>query len=79
MRNHFQYPGHRKKRHLRSRLGDDLSRRIMRPWEHIICILNVLKNDFGEVDEAKFQGVERPRDIIFCIFGIEKSDLNEVA
>jgi hypothetical protein len=26
------------------------------PWELIICLLEVLKNDFGEVDEAMFQG-----------------------
>jgi hypothetical protein len=45
----------------------------------IICLLDVLKNDFGEVDEAKFQGVERPYDLIFCILGIEKSDLGGVA
>jgi hypothetical protein len=37
----------------------------------IICLLNVLKNDFGEVDEAMFEGVERPFELIFCILGIE--------
>jgi hypothetical protein len=26
-----------------------------------------LKNDFGEVDEAIFQGAERPWEHIFCI------------
>jgi hypothetical protein len=48
-------------------------------WEHIICILDVVKNDFCEVDEVMFQGVERPCELIFCILGIEKSDLDEVA
>jgi hypothetical protein len=41
--------------------------------------LGRLKNDFGEVDEAKFQGVERPCEFIFCIQSIEKSDSHEVA
>jgi hypothetical protein len=41
--------------------------------------MNVLKNDFGEVDEAIFQGVEMPCEIIFCISGIQKSDLDDVA
>jgi hypothetical protein len=41
--------------------------------------MNVLKNDFGEDDEAMFQGVERPFKIIFCILGIEKRDFDEVA
>jgi hypothetical protein len=47
--------------------------------ELIIGLLDVLKNDFGEVDEGMFQGVERPCEIIFCILVIEKSDLDEVA
>jgi hypothetical protein len=38
-----------------------------------------LKNKFGEVDEAMFQGMERPCELIFCILGIKKSDLDEVA
>jgi hypothetical protein len=25
-----------------------------------MCLLDVFKNDFGEVDEAMFDGVERP-------------------
>jgi hypothetical protein len=37
-------------------------------------LLDVLKNDFGEVDKAMTEGVERPSEIIFCILGIEKSD-----
>jgi hypothetical protein len=36
------------------------------------------KNDFGEVDEAMFQGVQRPYELIFSIPSIEKSELNEV-
>jgi hypothetical protein len=44
-----------------------------------MCLQEVLKNDFGEVDEAMVQGVECPRGIIFCILGIEKSDLDEAA
>jgi hypothetical protein len=40
--------------------------------------LDVLKNDFGEVDEAMFQGVERSYELVFCILSIEKSDLSEV-
>jgi hypothetical protein len=38
-----------------------------------------LKKDFGEVDEAMFQGVKMPCEHIFCMLGIEKSDLDEVA
>jgi hypothetical protein len=37
-------------------------------------LLAVLKNDFGDVDETIFQGVERPWKFIFCIQGIEKTD-----
>jgi hypothetical protein len=43
------------------------------PRELTICLLDVLKYDFGEVDEAMFQVVERPCDLIFCIMGIEKA------
>jgi hypothetical protein len=42
-------------------------------WELIICLLDVLKNYFGEVNEAIFQGVERACVLILCIWGIEKS------
>jgi hypothetical protein len=48
------------------------------PWELIICLLDVLKNDFGEDDEALFQAVELSRELIFCFVGIEKNDLDEV-
>jgi hypothetical protein len=41
--------------------------------------LNVLKNDFGEIDESMYQGVQMPCEIIFYIMGIEKSGLDEVA
>jgi hypothetical protein len=41
----------------------------------IICRLEVLKNDFGEVYEAMFQGFERPCELIFCIQVIEKKRL----
>jgi hypothetical protein len=34
--------------------------------------MDVLKNDFGEDDEAMFQGVERPFELIFCMLGIKK-------
>jgi hypothetical protein len=43
-------------------------------WEYTICLTNVLKNDFGEVDEATFQSVERQHKLIFYILGIEKID-----
>jgi hypothetical protein len=41
--------------------------------------MNVLKNVFGEVDEAMFEGVIMPCKHIFCMLHIEKSDLDEVA
>jgi hypothetical protein len=34
------------------------------PLELIFCLLDVLKNDFDEVDEAMIQGVEDPRELI---------------
>jgi hypothetical protein len=34
-----------------------------------------LRNDFGEIDEAMFQGVNRPYEIIFCNTGIKKKRL----
>jgi hypothetical protein len=39
--------------------------------ELIICLLDVLKNDFRDVNEAMFQGVERPCERILCIIDIE--------
>jgi hypothetical protein len=44
----------------------------------IICRLNV-KNAFGEVDEAMFEGVQIQSEIIFCIHIIRKGDLDDVA
>jgi hypothetical protein len=49
------------------------------PWELIICLLDVLKWDFGESDEAVFRGDQRPCEIIIWILGIKKSDWDEVA
>jgi hypothetical protein len=43
------------------------------------CLLDVLKNGFGEVDEAIYQGVESPYELIFCILCIEKSVSDEFA
>jgi hypothetical protein len=40
--------------------------------------MDVLKNDFVEVDEVTFQGVEKACEHFICILGIEKSDLDEV-
>jgi hypothetical protein len=48
------------------------------PIELLICLLDDLKNDFGEFDEAMFKGVKRLCELIFCILVIEKSDLDEV-
>jgi hypothetical protein len=39
----------------------------------------VLKYEFGEVDEAMFQGDERPCENIFWILSIQTSALVEVA
>jgi hypothetical protein len=47
-------------------------------WKLIICLLQDLKNDFCQLDEAMFQVVERPSKIILCIQGIEERDLDEV-
>jgi hypothetical protein len=38
--------------------------------------LDVLKNIFGEVDEAMFEDVERPYELIFWILCYGKGDLN---
>jgi hypothetical protein len=48
-------------------------------WELIICLLNVLKSNFGDFDESMFHNVVKPLERIFYIKGIEKSDLDEVA
>jgi hypothetical protein len=44
-----------------------------------VCVLHVLKNDFGEVDEVMFQNVDRQLESFFYILGIQKSHLDEVA
>jgi hypothetical protein len=49
------------------------------PWEQTKWFLNVLKCDFGDVDEAMFLYIERLQERIFYILGIKKSDLYEVA
>jgi hypothetical protein len=48
-------------------------------WEIIICLLNVLKWDFGDVDEAMIRDVEMLFKSIFYILGIKKNDLDKVA
>jgi hypothetical protein len=53
----------------RRRLSDVL--RTEWPWELIMWLLDVLKNDFGEGDEAIFQGLERQYELIFCVLGFE--------
>jgi hypothetical protein len=47
--------------------------------ENIICLLNVLKCDFGDVDEAMFHDVERSFERIFYNLGLQKSDFGEEA
>jgi hypothetical protein len=37
----------------------------------MMCLLDVLKNDFGGVDDAIYQSV-RPFEFNFCTQGIEK-------
>jgi hypothetical protein len=59
---HFLHPGYLKKRLWQSHLSNVLTRRT---GQLIISLLNILKNDFGEVDEAMFQGVERPHEYVF--------------
>jgi hypothetical protein len=43
------------------------------PWELIICLLNVLKCNFVDVDEAVFHDDEGPIERNFYIFGIKKA------
>jgi hypothetical protein len=77
MRTYFMHPAHRKKGLGRSYLSDVLSKRMALRTR--IWLLDVLKIDFGEVDESTFQGFERPYEVIFCILSLEKCDLNEIA
>jgi hypothetical protein len=44
-----------------------------------MCLLDVLKCEFGGVDESMFHGVNRPYELIFCSLGNQKSDLDVVA
>jgi hypothetical protein len=46
---------------------------------YLICLLDVYKNEFGEVDEAIFHSVERPCEFIFYFLDIEKRYLDEAA
>jgi hypothetical protein len=41
--------------------------------------MEVLKNDFGKIDEAMFECIERPNELIFQILSMEKIELNEIA
>jgi hypothetical protein len=47
-------------------------------WELIICPLDILKNDFCEIDEAMFQGVELPLRTHVLYAGFRKKRLDEV-
>jgi hypothetical protein len=46
------------------------------PYELIIWLLHVLKNDIIEVQEVMFQGVEKPCKLIFCILSNEICELD---
>jgi hypothetical protein len=45
----------------------------------MICLPNVLKCNFGDVDEAMFHDVERPYEHIFFLLSMERSHSDEVA
>jgi hypothetical protein len=49
------------------------------PRELIICLLNILKCDFGDVDEAMLRVVERQFESIFYILGMQKRNLYDAA
>jgi hypothetical protein len=77
LRTDFLHPGHRKKvfhefAEVTFYVGE---------WclELIICFLDVLKNDFSEVNEVTIQDFKRPWELIFCYLGIENSELGEIA
>jgi hypothetical protein len=74
MPNHFLHPGNLKKRLGRICLIDVLSRRLALRTHNLTS--GHLKNEFGEVDEEMFQGVERPCELIFYVLGIERSELD---
>jgi hypothetical protein len=44
-----------------------------------IYLQDIMKNNFGEVDEAMFQSDEIPCELILFILSIKKGDLDEVA
>jgi hypothetical protein len=48
------------------------------PLDLIICLLDVLINDFDEADEAVFLGVERKFEFILWFQDNEKSELVDV-
>jgi hypothetical protein len=75
--NHFLHPGHRKKGHKRCRLIDVWSRRMALRNHYLL--LNVLKSNFGDVDEAMFHDVVKQLEPIFYILGPGKSELYEFA
>jgi hypothetical protein len=64
-----------KKRLLRFPFSDFLSRRMVLGTHNLP--LDVLKNDFPEVDESMLLGDRGPREIIFCILGINKATFTE--
>jgi hypothetical protein len=76
MRTHFVLPGNRKMRLGRNLLGDVLSRRMALITHNLHS--GRLKNDFGEVEEAMFQSVERTSEVILCILSFEKMKVEEV-
>jgi hypothetical protein len=76
-RNLFVHPAHRKKRLGQIYLNNDLSRRIALRTH--IFLLDVLKYNFGEVDEAMFHDVERPFERISDVLGIKISDLDFIS
>jgi hypothetical protein len=66
------HPGQRKKLLLRSRLSDVFSRR--NALRTIICLLDVLKKDFGEVDVLSRRIALRT---IKCLLDVLKKDFGE--
>jgi hypothetical protein len=72
----FYILGMQKKKNL------SIPRKWLSRWKSLIThhlLLGVLKNDFGDVDEAIFHGVERPKVLTLCFLRIEKSNLYEFA
>jgi hypothetical protein len=49
------------------------------PWDLLVCVLDVLENNFNELNEALFQLVERSCEIYFCYLGIQKGYYYQVA